>query len=285
MGGARLPRQSGGMFNRKRTIMTTTTTWIPVGALGDAFAPDNHCLPPDTSLDGRTLQLHGEDGSRTTLAFAAGAVTRDGVATAQCSITRPRPGIWFVDVRMADTPRGGTSLVLDLERGCYIEIDGTLPTREEAHVPLLERVAAGTELTPVKARIVRGTIDRPFAPDAALPRPTGELLGKRVEYIYSPHERYEHIYLNDGYYTWRCIEGFERGLCDTDACHYYAIDTDLVLFIWREKIVPTLGIVMVDLRAMKTTGKIMGYEGHDFASVRNFGVGAHARVLSAIPAE
>jgi hypothetical protein len=42
---------------------------------------------------------------------------------------------------------------------------------------------------------------------------------------------------------------------------------------------------MVDLRAMKTTGKIMGYEGDDFAGVRNFGVGAHARVLSVIPAE
>lgn len=266
--------------------MTTSPTWITVGALGDAFTPDNHCLPPDAGLNGRTLHLHGEDGRSTSLVFGAdGTLIRDGIVATQCTINRPRPGIWFVDYRTTDAPRGGTSLVLDLERGSYIEIDGTLPTRDEAYVPLLSRVERGEELTPVQARISRGTIDRPFAPDAALPAPTRELLGKRIEYIYSPHERYEHIYLNDGFYTWRCLDGSERGLTDTDACHYYNIDTDLVLFIWREKIVPTLGIVMVDLRAMKTTGKIMGYEGDDFTSVRNFGVGAHARVLSEIPAE
>lgn len=266
--------------------MTTSTTWISVGALGDAFAPDNHCLPPDAGLDGRTLQLHGEDGRNATVAFGAGGtLVRDGVAATQCSVTRPRPGIWFVDYRTADAPRASTSLVLDLERGSFIEINGELPTRDEANIPMVTRAARGQELTPVKARIVRGTIDRPFAADAALPQPTRELLGKRIEYSYSPHERYEHIYLNDNFYTWRCIDGSERGLTDTDASHYYRIDEDLVLFIWREKIVPTLGIIMIDLRAMKTTGKIMGYEGEEFASVRNFGVGARARVLSEIPAE
>lgn len=266
--------------------MTITPAWISVGALGDAFTPDNHCLPPDAGLAGRTLHLHGEDGSHATLDFGTdGSLTRDGAVAAQCSITRPRPDIWFVDYRSAAAPRGGVSLVLDLGRASFIEIDGALPSRDEAHVPLLARIARGEELTAVKARIVRGTIDRPFARDAALPQPTAELLGKRVEYRYSAHERYEHIYLNQGFYTWRCIEGSERGLGDTDACHYYRIDTDLVLFIWREKIVPTLGIVMIDLRAMKTTGKIMGYEGDDFATVRNFGVGAIARVLAVLPAE
>lgn len=266
--------------------MTTSTTWISVGALGDAFAPDNHCLPPDAGLDGRTLQLHGEDSRNATLVFGAGGtLVRDGSAALECSVTRPRPGIWFVDYRSAAAPRGSTSLVLDLERGSFIEIDGELPTRADADIPMVTRAARGQELTPVRARIVRGTIDRPFAADAALPQPTRELLGKRIEYVYSPHERYEHIYLNEGFYTWRCLAGSERGLTDTDACHYYRIDDDLVLFVWREKIVPTLGVIMIDLRAMKTTGKIMGYESEAFTGVRNFGVGAHARVLSVIPAE
>ena len=48
---------------------------------------------------------------------------------------------------------------------------------------------------------------------------------------------------------------------------------------------PTLGIVMVDLNALKTTGKIVGYESNDFGKLRNFTVGARARVLSVIPAE
>ncbi|MTV36030.1 MoaF C-terminal domain-containing protein [Duganella radicis] len=256
--------------------MTQAQEWITVGALGDAFAPDNHCLTQSRDLAGRTLQLHYEDGGTALLAIDQ---------LAQCSVTAPRPGIYFVDYLPQDAARAGVSLVINLEAGSFIELTGTLPTREEAHTPLLQRASQGKELTAVRLRTRRGTVGRPFADDAALPQPTTAMLGKRVEYIYSPHERYEHIYLNQRFYTWRCIDGAEKGLAETDACDYYAIAPDLYLFIWREKIIPTLGVIMVDLRAMKTTGKIMGYDGDDFDQVRNFGVGAHARVLATIPWE
>lgn len=275
------------------TIMTKTPEWIPVGALGDAFAPDNHCLPQTDSLDGRTVSLHYEDGGSIACAFGPGnalAWNIDGAGAStgskeRCSITRPREGIYFVDFVQANDASCSVSLVLDFETGSFIELTGKLPNKEEAFTPMLERVAKGQELTGVSLRIRRGSIDRPYEPGSAVPAPSTDLLGKRVEYLYSPHERYEHIYLNDRFYTWRCIEGSERGLTDTDACDYYKIDTDLYLFIWREKIIPTLGVIMIDLRAMKTTGKIMGYEGRDFAAVRNFSVGAHVKFLSKIPAE
>lgn len=256
--------------------MSQAKEWISVGALGDAFAPGNHCLAQSRELAGLTLQLHDEDGG-------VGQLVIDQLA--QCSVTRPRPGIYFVDHQPPGAARTGVSLVLDLEAGTFIELTGTLPTRDQAHTPLLQRAAQGQELTAVQRRIRRGTINRPCTGDAALPRPSTSLLGKRVEYIYSPHERYEHIYLNQRFYTWRCIDGAERGLAETDACDHYAIAPDLYLFIWREKIIPTLGVILVDLRAMKTTGKIMGYDGDDFDKVRNFGVGAHARVLATIPWE
>jgi hypothetical protein len=54
----------------------------------------------------------------------------------------------------------------------------------------------------------------------------------------------------------------------------------LYLFIWREKIVPTLGVVMIDLANHKTDGKIFGYAGQDFRQTSNFAVGAYAQVLN-----
>ena len=80
-----------------------------------------------------------------------------------------------------------------------------------------------------------------------------------MEYTYSPTERYEHIYLNEEFYTWHCLLGSEKGLADTDRCHYLKLGDDLYLFVWREKIVPTLGAVVVDFQAMRTMGKIFGH--------------------------
>jgi len=58
------------------------------------------------------------------------------------------------------------------------------------------------------------------------------------------------------------------------------ISEALYLFVWREKIIPTLGVVMVDLQKMKTTGKIFGYEDSNFEKLSNFPVGAFAKVLN-----
>ncbi len=59
----------------------------------------------------------------------------------------------------------------------------------------------------------------------------------------------------------------------------------MYLFVWREKIVPTLGVVVLDLNAMRTTGKIFGYEGNDFRKVVNFRIGARARLKNITPAQ
>ncbi len=127
-------------------------------------------------------------------------------------------------------------------------------------------------------------IDEPFAAETLRHGPTAELVGRRVEYTYSSTERYEHIYLNEDFYTWHCLLGSEKGLADTDRCHYLKLEDDLYLFVWREKIIPTLGAVVVDFQAMRTMGKIFGHapggaEG-TAAGVANFPVGAWARLLN-----
>ena len=53
------------------------------------------------------------------------------------------------------------------------------------------------------------------------------------------------------------------------------------LFIWREKIVPTLGILLIDLVGLKTDGVIIGNDGFDAETIVHFAVGARAEVLQA----
>jgi phenolic acid decarboxylase len=268
--------------------------WIPVGALGDAFLPENNCLPPVQDLAGRKLRLFFDNGWVIEHEFTSGdrldwqmvegeSDSRQGQETYVA--TSPRKSIYFVDFIKSGERATSVTMVLDLKRCTFIALIGELPTADESMMPFLTRIAQGKELTSVKLNVLRGGIDARADGSLQLIQSTNDLLGKRVEYTYSPHERYEHIYLNERFYTWRCIDGSEKGLTDTDACHYFKIDENLYLFAWREKIVPTLGIVMVDLDAMKTTGKIVGYESNDFGKLRNFTVGARARVLSITPVE
>jgi len=268
-----------------------TQDWIPVGALGDAFAPDNNCLPPVGDLAGQSLTLHFENGwiirhqfqsaneLSWTLQQGDGEPTRDDETYIA---TRPRAGIYFVDFIKRSTGTSSVSLVLDIENGVFLATIGQLPTSEDSARAMLARIEQKLELTAVKCTFLRGTIDAEFSGNAPTPAPTRELIGKRIEYRYNKAENYEHIYLNDNFYTWHCLEGSERGLCDSDACHYYKIREDLYLFVWREKIVPTLGVICIDLRSMKTTGKIFGYEENDFATTRNFSVGAYAKLISIV---
>lgn len=269
----------------------SSSVWIPVGSLGDAFLPDNNCLPLNTDLTGRTLNLHFENGSIIEHAFTdarklswqiSGGTESGCNGVETYTATRLRENIYFVDFIKSSERATSVSLVLDLQRNVFLAVISELPSTEEALTPFIKRIAQGKELTGVSAVFLRGSINAALSGNEALPQPTEELIGKRVQYLYSPYERYEHIYLNSQYYTWRCIDGSEKGLADTDRCHYYKIDQDLYLFVWREKIVPTLGVIMIDFGAMKTTGKIVGYESNDFGPLRNFSVGAHARIVSTI---
>jgi hypothetical protein len=266
--------------------------WISVGALGAAFERESFILPETTGLTGRSLQLHFENGWLIEYRFPTASrlerTVRDTGRThelpdsgaATYSATEIRTNLYVVSFVEPQRRAGTSTLVLDLAAGVCSHVRGQLPAREEARKPFFERIAEREELTGVSAEFIAGSINVPFV--ATMPRhgATTELVGKRVEYTYSATERYEHIYLNEKLYTWHCLAGSERGLADTDRCHYLKLAPELYLFVWREKIVPTLGAVVVDLQQMKTTGRIVGYEGFDFGAVASFPVGARVRVLS-----
>jgi hypothetical protein len=60
------------------------------------------------------------------------------------------------------------------------------------------------------------------------------------------------------------------------------------LIVWREKIIPTLGVTLIDLVKMKTDGKIFGYaetEAGEFETFSNFPIGAIVMRLANLPYE
>ncbi|WP_027797638.1 MoaF C-terminal domain-containing protein [Paraburkholderia acidipaludis] len=271
--------------------MSSQPVFIPVGALADGFAPESNILAPVNDLSGRTLELAFSDGTRSTLAFAADGTLRADAGTSTRTATGPQPGrvtsvrdgIYFIDyVGGGDGTRPSTtSIVVDVRQGLCTSVTGGLPTESEARLDAFTRVERGLPLTGVAVQIRHGRIVQEGADaSAALHAPTTELIGMRNLYTYSPTERYEHIYLNENFYTWQCLAGVEAGLADVDRCYMIGIANKLTLFVWCEKIVPTLGVVMIDLERMKTDGKIFGYQGSNFGALSNFPVGAFAQILN-----
>lgn len=269
--------------------MADPVRWIPVGDLAHAFAPDSNAPKPTDDLAGMDLELHLENDQVVRVAFEGpnmlawsviGGTGRGRAAQESYFAAAVREGIYFVDFVRQTERTTAVSLVLDRGVGIATILLARLPEEAECTATLAQRIERGEELTAVTAAFCSGAIDAPFTADSPRHLPTEEMIGARVAYTYSATERYEHIYLNENFYTWHCLAGSEKGLADTDRCHYYKIAENLYFFVWREKIVPTLGAVVVDFDAMKTTGKIFGYQGSDFGAVVSFPVGARARILN-----
>ena len=202
--------------------------------------------------------------------------SHDAVTTTYTA-TEIRAGILLVCFVRPDRPRSSIAAIIDVDRKIATLVLGRLPSRAEAEETLFSRIGRAAELTSVHADIIPAAIDQPLTGETLRHEATRELIGRSVEYTYSSTERYQHIYLNEKFYTWHCLQGSEKGLADTDRCHYRKIAPDLYLFVWCEKIVPTLGVVLVDLAKLRTTGQIFGYQGFDFGATTYFQVGARAR--------
>ena len=262
--------------------------WIQVGELADGMK-DGFMLPRVDDLAAKTMDLFFEDGAVIRHTFADNAsltwevVAGDEKGTAgkeTYRATNPRPDIYFVDFIKQGERATSVSLVIDLATQMATVVIGTMPTEAETRKDLYRRATEGEELTAVTVQFLRAGIGREANPDERSHRPTSDLVGKRVKYVYSETEAYEHIYLNENLYTWHCLVGLEKGLADTDRCHHIKITDELYLFTWWEKIIPTMGIVLIDLNQMKTTGKLFGFESNDFSQLANAAVGAHATLLN-----
>jgi hypothetical protein len=265
----------------------TDLDFVQVGELAHGIGQERE--PWVAALVGTSATLHYEDGSVTRIAFTGEhALAWEGLAgpeagssgTEAYAAFSPRDGVCLVDFLSGALPRTSVSLVLDRITGSATVVVGTLPTAEEVEKGAFALARDGEELTAVRVEFLRAAVDRPFVAADHAHGPTGEMVGKRVRYVYGPTEVYEHIYLNEKLYTWQCLAGVEKGLADTDRCHSFKLGDRLYLFVWRERVVPTLGVVVVDWRQMASFGKLCGYESSDFGAVANARIASVATLLN-----
>ncbi len=197
------------------------------------------------------------------------------------SIVSPREGIYLVDfIEHRERPYSVTT-VIDLKKEIATRMQATLPTKEEADVSQLVRAKEKMPMTSVKAEFMHAAISKEFNENTEIHPFTKELIGEKIKFRYSSNDEYEHYYLNENFYTWHCVKGIEKNLCDTDLCYFIKLDEKLYWFTWLEKVVPTIGTVVEDLseNVMRSYGKISGYDSYDHGEITNFQVGSYATRL------
>ncbi|ODC02281.1 molybdenum cofactor biosynthesis protein F [Terasakiispira papahanaumokuakeensis] len=263
------------------TASSTHSDWISVTGLEKGFETDSYALDNSADLSGKKIELHDADGKVRSLGIDQDQLQINNDETVQVRITSLRQGVYLLDwLDERAQPTQSHTVVLDTLTDSYTQVIGTLPTFDVIKTGLYERALGGRALTDVKVEISHGAVNQAYREDVCPHVKTDELIGVRNLYRYSPTEVYEHVYLNENFYTWHCLKGVEKNLCDTDACHYYKISDDLYLFIWREKIVPTLGIVMIDEQNHRSDGKIFGVGDTEDAPLANFPMASYCQRLN-----
>jgi len=262
----------------------SSVTWFTLEEFGKDFR-ETYLPPKVNDLAGRDVELYYSSGEVESFSFKDNEVVSwstlskseaGGPSTGRYIAFKARDNIYLVDITSDTAPRRSLILVLDLGKNIFTSILGEIPLPSSK--TLLDRVRLGEELTDVKVVFRHGSINRPASAETPRHEKTDELVGKRVEFQYGPRAVYEHIYF-ENLFTWHCLTGIEKGLADTDRADYFKLSDNLYLLVWREKIIPTMGVEIVDLSEMRAFGKLFGYASLDGASLGSIYVGARLRII------
>jgi MoaF C-terminal domain/MoaF N-terminal domain len=220
--------------------------WPTPQDLCDGFS--EYLLPESKGLSGKQYVLIFEDGTKIEHHFVddqklvwciLGGSDRVRLSEdAKYKAIEVRPNVFFVDFNKPGYQEQ-VSIVLDVSSGQAVagtsgfhDVNGSRRTYTKfanAHIKGFESV-------------------KPY-------RPTEELIGKHILYRYTGDDAYEHLYLNEGTFTWHCLSGTEKGLADTEPCKMLKLGEKLYLLFWTEKIMPVDSIVVIDLERMRSTGR------------------------------
>jgi len=262
--------------------------WIELGNWGSGM--DEFKLPSSNELAGKGLELHFKGSSRVTkyLFHDARSLTWQIITGAEAGQSgcetyeaiRVAPEIYFVDFVKKAEPNVSLSMALDLDTRMATLLIATIPDKNVMDQGFIDRVRKSLDLSTIKVEILHADIDPgPGQKIMWSHKRTRDLIGKRVKYTYSRHHVYEHIYLNDRFFTWHCLDGIEKGLADTEMCDYFKIAQDVYLFSWREKVMPTFGAVLINFKEMTSNGKTFGLD-VSTQRIMNFTMGSIAEVVS-----
>ena len=253
---------------------------------GIAVGLDEQRLPSSDALAGRKMALHSSSDPPISLDFIDQTALRfeqaGSVVDEIYDAVEIAPSLFVAGFCHRLDPRLSTTFALDLEEGRATRVLGRLPSVAEADTSMLSRVHAGEGLSPVRVEFDQWDIEsaeRSERPAGPVHSRTGDLVGKRLLYIYGDGGVYEHIYLNDKMFTWHCRKGPEAGLADTERCDFFRIRPEVYLFSWREKVIPTLGVVLVNTGTMRSNGFITGIDTRS-GEVSHFPVGARGSLVN-----
>jgi hypothetical protein len=260
--------------------------WIDLGEWGKGM--DGFRLPLSNELAGRLMVLYCVPGGQiiTYMFNNSKSLTwkitegrdKGQTGTDNYNAIQITPDIYFVDFIRNDKSNESVSLVLNLTTAQATVITAVLPDIKAAGNSFIKRLGQSVDLSSIEVEFQKANINIPSKRSDFHTR-TSDLIGKRVKYTYSDRHVYEHIYLNARFYTWHCLVGLEEGLADTEYCDYLKITPDIYLFVWREKILPTFGLVLIDFNKMRSNGKTFGLD-LSTGKYINFTMGALAELLN-----
>lgn len=223
--------------------------WPPVSTMLDGFG--DQTLPASSALAAKTISLQAADGTPieysfltpSTLTWAEGAAG----GTAAYKAIEARPGIFIIDfVRGQDDGKDAdaenVTIILDQTTGAVTTAVSRFATSDG------------------KVRGITDFMHSNVSGKSAVHRRSADLVGKRIFYRYSDVESYEHIYLNQGTFTWHCVRGGEAGLADTDRCMTWAVAEGLYIFFWTEQVMTVEAVLLIDFREQRSIGRMFGWD-------------------------
>jgi len=258
--------------------------WIDLGDWGKGM--DEFKLPTSDELVGKEFKLYFSTKNRvinyifhdiSSLSWEVIEGPDKGQSGAEkYEAIRVAQEIYFVDFVRDSLPSVSVSMALDLNTRNATVLIAIVPNKEEVSQSFVDRLGKGLDLSTTKVEIMHANINQPpnLEPIGHHER-TSDLVGKRIKYTYSNKHVYEHIYLNDRFFTWHCLVGVEKGLADTEICDCFKIAPDVYLFTWREKVMPTFGVVIINLKEMRSNGKTFGLDVSS-GKIINFSMGSLA---------
>ncbi|HWH25116.1 MAG TPA: MoaF C-terminal domain-containing protein [Pseudolysinimonas sp.] len=235
--------------------------------------------PFTDDLAGTSLELVHADGRALTVEFISDHTLRrtfdgDGQSAAEVTYdaTRVRDGIYLVDfldpawpiAEAVDVYTRNVTWALDLASGrVTIAQSGIVPVPHAAQGTLLR---GRTEHESWNVRGTEGGIH---------PRSAG-MAGHRVYWRYSKTDHYDHVYMNGSNFAWQCVSGIELGLTEHDRTRAYEVAPDLFFFHWTENQFVVESVLFVDLREMRTYGRMFGIDRKDGTTMHHqFGAYGH----------
>jgi hypothetical protein len=251
--------------------------WLPLGGLEPGF--DQYRAPLSDALEGKTFTTVDSGGGAIRNSFSGGKMRwefegdPDNCGVDDYEAFEVDEGLYYAQLLHVHPVGEAVSLILDTAHGtCLAVLSFALDPP-----PFVEPGP-----TAVKQAFVPGTI-REYPQTGPVPSRTGALVGKRVRWAYSDVHAYEHVYLNEDWYTWHCLAGPEAGQADTDLCTAFEIRKGVYAFAWREKVIPCAAVTVADHRdahAMRSSGVLFGPDPDKPGEFIHFTYGAFGELVS-----